>query len=69
MFEVILYQVDLTGRGLEVWRRKTFNTYSSALQWVDELAAIELDEFEDSEEFAETGEYPYAELFYEIITR
>lgn len=69
MFEVILYQADLSGRGLEVWRRKTFNTWSAASEFIDRKAAIELDEFEDSEEFTETGEYPHAELFYEIITR
>jgi hypothetical protein len=69
MFEVILYQADISGRGLEVWRRKTFNTFSAAQMWADSFAAIELDEFENGEEFEDIGEYNFVDLYYEIIAR
>lgn len=65
MYQVILYIVE--DNTLKTYRRATFNTYLAASKFVDKYAAIDLDEFEDSDEFAETGEYPEYEMFYEII--
>ena len=65
MYQVILYIVE--GNSLKTYRQVTFNTYLAASEFVDKYAAIDLDEFEDSDEFAETGEYPEYEMFYEII--
>ena len=67
MFETILYNCDDTCRNLNVWRRKTFNTFSAAQMWADKFSAIELDEFENGDEFAEVGEYNFVDLYYEII--
>ena len=65
MYQVILYTVE--GNSLKTYRQVTFNTYLAASEFVDKYAALDLDEFEDSDEFAETGEYPEYEMFYEII--
>lgn len=65
MFQVILYTVE--NNSLKTYRTVMFNTYLAASEFVDRYAALYLDEFEDSDEFAETGEYPDFEMFYEII--
>jgi len=69
MFEAILYNCGENCRTLKVWRSKIFTTFSTALEWVDNFGAIDLDEFEDSDEFAEIGEYSVLDLYYEIIGR
>lgn len=66
MFEAIIYNTH-NNVNLKVWRSKIFSTFSAAQSWVDEFAAIDLDEYEDSEEFAEIGEYSELDLYYEII--
>jgi hypothetical protein len=67
MFEAIIYNTH-NNVNLKVWRSKTFNTYSAALEWVDSFEAIDLDEYESSE-FEEIGEYSEFDLYYEIIAR
>ena len=66
MFQAILYTSE--GNSLKTYRTATFSTYSKANEYVDKFAAMDLDEFENSDEFAETGEYPEFEMFYEIIS-
>jgi hypothetical protein len=65
MYQVILYTAE--SNSLKTYRTVTFNTYLAASEFVDKFAALDLDEYENSEEFAETGEYPDFEMFYEII--
>lgn len=65
MFQVILYTSE--NNSLKTYRTVMFNTYLAASEFVDRYAALDLDEFEESDEFAETGEYPDFEMFYEII--
>lgn len=67
MFEVKMFQANEDGSGIILWRSRPFNLYSDAIKWIKKMRAIERDEFENSDEFSETGEYPYGELFYEII--
>ena len=66
MFQVILYTAE--GNSLRQYRTAIFNTYSLACEYADKFAALDLENFENSEEFAETGEYPEFEMFYEIIS-
>ena len=66
MFECRVYSCTENCRKLKVWRTKVFNTFSAAQAWVNKLAAIDLDEYEN-DEFAETGEYNFVDLYYEII--
>ena len=48
MFQVILYTAE--NNSLKTYRTVTFNTYLAASEFVDKFAAIDLDEFEDSDE-------------------
>ena len=66
MFEVKLYQANEDGSNIILWRSRPFNLYTSAVEWIERMRAIELSEFRNSEEFTETSEYPYGELFFEI---
>lgn len=66
MFEVKLFQANEDGSGIILWRSRPFNLYSDAIKWIKRMRAIELSEFQNSDELIETGEYPYGELFYEL---
>jgi len=66
MFEARIYSGE--GATFAFQRSRSFATFSTALDWAENVMnATELDEFENSEEFEETGEYPFTELFYEIL--
>jgi hypothetical protein len=66
MFQVILYTSE--SNKLKTYRTATFTTYSKANEYADKFAALDLEDFENSSEFAETGEYPEFGMFYEIIS-